>query len=772
MNPFARTLEHEQANNNPIHSLRWVATKFKETGLYEHEPITFANTHLITEASSHFKKYGIYTDIDPKYDKLAWDKFWDRWEYRRKKGMTLNLKVPEGGANSDKDLLPVWIPGKMVGILNFGPIIRTKDEDEISTLDAEKATKDQLRQQDLTRELEELISSVSVNKVADTTYDFMDFWDGHFQYWVAQEFSERIGLDLVLVKARRKGFSYIGAWDAWDEVYMNPRIKVFLIAYESKYLTSQGGLYNLVEQYFDFEQKFTDWRKGVLYKNKEGFQFGYTYAGQAENYGFQSSITCYSAMDNADVLRGKQAKKIKWEEMGTFPNADQTREIAYSAAEAGGYKLGHSTYWGTAGSKNADYGPLRNAFYNPTSFEALPFNNVWDNNKIGTPSGMFFGQYQNLVYDKNGNTDFEAAKAQHRIKLLRAEANKSASQFAQWNAERATVPADALNRQSNNIFARLAPRIQLQIDRIETDKTIKNLAKHGKLIEDARGVRFITNSELKEKGMDYHPPIEDTKEALPKEYDLHGCVTVWFPPHKIEVKEDGTSLNKTPSYIVPAKLYYIWHDPYATDKDGEGGQVSMKDSLGVAYVYEKTNGVTASKGDRLVASLIGRPDTTDAYNEQLLLLAKYYNTIEGLLFENDRGEVFPYFKTHKALKYLMEEPEMLTLKELSGKTGRRYGISIGKNFRRISEGARMMLDHFSTPMGKDAVTGLDLTFIEYIYCKRLLKEILRWSKDGNFDCVSACIVGQYMIREVEERAVVELLGNNENYDDFFERQFF
>jgi len=771
MNPFSTTLEEEKANNNPAHSFRWVANNFEKTGLYRTEDITFANTDIIKEASRHFQKYGIYNDIDPKTDPIAFSRWWDRWEYRRKHGMVVNCKLDKSGGNSDKDLQPIWIPGKMVGLMNFGPILRTADPDDLTILDANTATLDQRKRLGIDEEMEQLFSKIKVNETADITHDFMDFWDGHFHYWVAQDFSERIGLDMVVVKARRKGFSYIGAWDAWDEVYMNPFISIFLVAYDMKYLTASGGLFSLVQQYFNFEQKYTDWRKRTLSKTKDHIKFGFTFTGDQEEYGFLSSITCFSAMDNPDCLRGKMAKKIKWEETGTFPNLQQTREIAYSAAEAGGYKLGHSTYWGTAGSKDGDYGPLRSAFYKPISFEALPFDNIWDINKEGTEAALFFGQLQNLVYDKDGNTDIEAGKQFHLRKTERARNSKTASQFQQWSAERATTPAEALNRQGDNIFSALAGRLQMQVDRLDIDPVLKSIGRCGRLEETTSGIRLITNEELKLQGKPYHLPINDTPEALSRDMDMHGCVVEWFSPHTISYVDphDPFSFTGKVNSVVPKGLYYIWHDPYATDKDST--QITIKDSLGVAYVYEKANGFTPSKGDRIVASWIGRPDTTDGYNSQLLLLCKYYNTIDGLLFENDRGDVYPYFKHHKALRYLMEEPEMLTLKELSGKTGRNYGLSIGKNFRRKAEGARMLKDMLSSVFSKNQETNIETTFIEYIYCKRLLKELLRWNKDGNFDCVSACIVGQFMIREIEERET-ETEDTFKEVDDFFTRAHF
>ena len=83
---------------------------------------------------------------------------------------------------------------------------------------------------------------------------------------------------------------------------------------------------------------------------------------------------------------------------------------------------------------------------------------------------------------------------------------------------------------------------------------------------------------------------EKVNDILGKNYDLHGCIIEYESPYMKEVMVNGQ-----PTLEVPVGLYYIRHDPYATDKDGV--EITSQDSLGAAYVYERTNGITKSKGE-------------------------------------------------------------------------------------------------------------------------------------------------------------------------------
>lgn len=759
------TFEEEIALNNPMHSLEYVAKRYRESkdealghGLYEDEPITFANVNIISEAATYFKKYGAYNDIHPtsRHYKL----WWDREEYRRKKGVTVPIKVPPGGANSDKDLLPVWIPGIYYGHLNYGPIKRVIDT---STLDTDKVLKNTVEEAfELDKELEvdKLLAGLTDKSVAEKDYDFPDFWDGHFGFYLAADFARRIGLDMATLKGRRKGFSYIGAWIANNTYDLVPNSLSLLIASDIKYLNKgKEALFNMVRNYADFINEHTDWKKSRLIDNAINMKAGYTKNGVDGEFGRKSEVLCLSAADNPNCARGKDATIVLYEESGSFPNLTETRTSTKAAAETGGYVVGQSFYWGTVGKNEADMAGLVDIYYNPFAADCLPYRNKWSDNPESETSCLFFGQYQNLIgaIDKNGNSNYEEAKA---MDDLQDKVKRRGNGYHSWRAERPRTPEEALSPATNNLFKQYHDIVTLGIEKLQT--THKDFGRCGKYMEVKGQIIFYTNAELEAKSYNFHPPINDIPKLLPKDYDKHGCIVEWSTPHTIH---DDEGLDRVNTYV-PENLYVIWHDPFATDKDEK--EITLQNSDGVSYVYEIPNNITKTKGGRIVASWIGRPDTTDAYNEQLFYMARRWNA--KILYENDRGVVYEYALPRKLTKWLIEEPELLSMKELSGKTGRKYGLSIGKHPQRKVKGLLMLHDFCKEPLGVDDFGGT-VTFLHTFYCKRGLREFLKYRSVGNFDCISTLIIGMYYIRENFDMELKEK-EDTLNLDDFWSRSHF
>lgn len=760
------SFEEEISLNNPIHSVQYVMDKYRESfnpelghGFYEWEPITFANTEVVNKQAKYFKKYGIYTDIDPR--SRHYKLFWDREEYRRKFGITVPIKVPPGGANSDKDLLPVWIPGPYYGHLNYGPIKRTVDPTEADVERALKNSIDVAEKLNKEKQIEELFKGLSNKEVAEKAYDFPDFWDGHFHFYLEDYVAGKLGLDLAVFKGRRKGFSYIGAWIAHNTYDLYPNSLTLLIAYDMKYLNKGNeALFNMVKNYSDFINQHTDWNKGRLIDNATNIKAGYIIPGVEGEHGSKSEVLCLSAIDNPNCARGKDAKKILYEESGSFPNLTETRTATKSAAETGGFVVGQSYYWGTVGKDANDMSGLIDIYHNPFAADCLPHKNVWTTmeDQKDEAVGLFFGQYQNLIgaIDKHGNSDFKKAK---EIDDLQDKIKQKSEGYYKWRSERPRNPEEAMAPGTNNLFSKYHNKIKNQQVKLVT--THKDIARYGIYEQKGESVVFVSNLELKQKGLVYHEPITDMMKFLKKSTDKYGCIVEWATPH--------TEFIETKNGIVPHipdDLYRAWHDPFATNKEDE--EISLDNSFGVTYIYERPNNFTKTRGGRIVASWIGRPGTTDAYNEQLFLMLKRWNA--KMLYENDRGVVYEYAVPRKLTKYLVEEPELLSMKEISGRTGRKYGISISKHAQRKTKGLILLHDFCGEQIAIDDFGG-DVTFLDTFYCKVGLKEMLKFRAVGNFDCISTLIVGMYDIRESFDR---ELKTREENLeiDDFWARPHF
>jgi hypothetical protein len=727
----------------------------------------FYNTSLISSAANYFKKFKVYCDETPLTNEARYDEFWDRWTHRRKNGITLPIRGHVSGGNSDKDLIDLWVPGKMVGMLNFGKMTKTNSDGKAidNTLNFDEimnAGMDLQRSRGISdEELSQMFTHFSDRQVVNLEFDFPDFWDGHYMYWILAEFCKMYGLSDAVLKARRKGLTYLGAWDVFDEIDLYPRTKCLLIAHLSEYLTSSNGLMKFIKDYDAFISVHTEWSKQKLVSNITSLEYGYYDKGSLEPKGFRSGVDCLSAKDNPNCARGKQSKVIKYEECGSFPNLYETNQSTKSATESGNFIVGRSSFWGTASTKDAEFGGFSKILKSPVGNGILVFDwGIFEPKHEGKAMGFFFPQTLNLEgggMDEQGNSDMTKALKIHYENMYIVKSNSRPEDSAKWVAERPLRPSDVINTISSNSFSKVAHLVNDQIDYLQSEELYSN-HKDGEYRITSNGeVKFLTNEELKEKGESYHPFIYEGNDFLGENFDLTGCIREYEPPIMIDGDDEDVDKSGvvTKKKVVPEGIYWICHDPYAVDKNKE--DITKKDSLGVAYVYMVTNKYDKSAMGRIVASYIGRPPKTSDYNSQLYLLAKRYNCIRSLAFENDRGEVQAYFASKNALKYLAYEPLMNSFKGSLGKaTGRVYGFSMAKHPDRKREGVRMLLDFVQTE-----IASLDSTFvnnrdklvvtrIRLIPCVRLLREFLKFNYEGNFDCISALLILMYYLRELED----------------------
>jgi hypothetical protein len=211
-----QTLEQEKEFNNPDIAFVWVIQRYYDNGqkygttnlkgefvprpLYEREPqseLRFIDVDVFRQAALHFKKHGMYTKLHPEYDKLEYNAWYDKEEYRRKNGMTA-----WAGIDKDGKRRKVYINGEYYGFLNYGPIKRTADDSDVTEEDLQKAAKKQ--KSDESSIVDELMKKISAVSVVSKTIDFPDFFDAQYHISTARAFAKRIGKNFFYGKARRK----------------------------------------------------------------------------------------------------------------------------------------------------------------------------------------------------------------------------------------------------------------------------------------------------------------------------------------------------------------------------------------------------------------------------------------------------------------------------------------------------------------------------------------------------------------------------------------
>ncbi len=677
-----------------------------ENGLYTFEERNFINTREYTRTRQNYEKYGYYTDA-PEGSKDWWD-FWKEEGKRRREGYSV------GG---------VRITGEHYGYLNYGRILMTTDNEDDALVGVKALTNRQ-------------------RKSGTKRISFPDFWDGDFHWFNAKEEARNYGLHICCGKARRKGFSYKEAWDSADSVNLNPNMTVLIGAFDKKYLVKGDGTMRMAVNYLDFLESETAFARGYLTTQSEEYELGYIPQGSKIKKGYRSKIIAVSfGPDNPDAAIGKDAYKIKMEEAGKFPNLLDALEVTLPTMEDGDLVTGQICVFGTGGTKDANWEAFERVYFEPELFGFMAFDNIWDDDMRGTSAGFFFPHYQNLkpYIDKNGNSDKKTAKEESvKKRELKKQVAKSNADYMMYIGQRAFGPSEAFSRSSDNIFP--GAEIAEQLQKVERDKFMRHLARKGKIVTSSDGYKMQESSE--------HPPVPYPRK---RDTDPIGCFVEWQPPHRIDGK-------------VPSNLYRIWHDPYAQDKDAK--TIKSTDSLGALYVYERVNNMTPTRGDILVASYVGRPDSMNAYNEQLYKIAKYYNA--EIMFENDRGDVKPFFQKKKAYDMLADEPEIVWKKQLASKTGRNKGMHM--TTQRIATGALYLRDWLLEKRGIDSSNGQDILNLHYIYDTGLLNELLKWNAKGNFDRVSAMLVGMYDMKEVFFKDIEEV--TEADPENFFNRSLF
>ncbi len=693
---------------------------------YEFEDIAFVNTNLFNETARYFMKNGVYTKAAK--NSLEYKHFWDIEEERLTYGMKAPGKLYRDEFGNQK-IQEVWITPEHYSYLNYGRIKRTKDLQ--AQLAAENILKD---------------TRISGTK----TVSFPDFWDTDYHYyWTVNEARKR-GLNIIVLKARRKGFSYKNSGLAAHTAQFIPFSTTILGAYDMKYLTQGDAISVMTRNQLDWYEQETDFNRGFLKEDLLNLELGYMEEKTTIKKGYRSKVLSVTFKDNPNAVIGKDANLIILEEAGNFPNLRETLKVTMSTMESGEVITGTMILFGTGGTKEANWAEFEELYNNPETHRFLPFNNVWDEGKAGTTCGFFHGHLNNLEphMDEWGNTLLEKATASDdAIREKQKDVAKNAKDYLDFIGQRCRVPSEAFNSGGVSIYD--SAELRTHYEEVKHNPKIKYLHREGIVQEFAEGIKLITNdlltpSERKSPLNSYNLSLADS---------LDGCFVEWYPPYRIGGK-------------VPTDLYRGWHDPYAFEKDKQ--DIRISDSLGATYIYERANNYTETRGDILVGAYIGRPSDPDTYNAHLLNIIRYYNA--KLQFESDRGDVKGFFKRAGYYHYLADEPDFAWKKEFQGnKTVAGKGIMMAEGSNRKGDAAILLKQWLYQKRGFRPNGEIMYNF-HTIFDLGLLDELIKWNFKGNFDRVSALLVGILDMNEIRDKVLTA--ASNEAKNSIFDREWF
>ena len=567
---------------------------------------------------------------------------------------------------------------------------------------------------------------------------FPRFYDGDWEYFQEIDKARALNRHMIVLKARRKGYSYKAGSMLARNYFFVRNSKNFVFAGQKEYLIGDG-LLSKAWEFLSFIDDHTAWAQPRLRDREMSKMSGYKKKvnGIEIEMGMKSQIMGVSLKDAPDKVRGKAGELIFFEEAGSFPGLLKAWEVTMPTMRQGAKTLGMMIAFGTGGTEGADFEAMEEIFYNPAAYDCMDYENEWDEGALGTRCGYFIPIQKNLdgFIDVDGNSEEVDAVEYEKGMREKKKGAADAKSLDQYIAEHPFSPQEATLQITANLFD------------IATLQEHYNTIKAGNLQTKGTQGRLYYKGENVEFKPDYNlrPVI---KFPHRKDDDNNGCVVIYQNPYK----------NK--QGVTPHNLYVVCHDPYGQNQSADSS------SLGAAYVLKRPNNVS-QPDDMIVASYVGRPKTQDEYNRNLFMLADYYNAKIG--FENDRGEVIAYAKRFRKLHKLQPEFEMLDKRELQSRRVRRtYGMHMTE--ARKHQGEIYIRDWLNSLRGVDE-DGKKLLNLQKIYDPALIQELIKFNHKGNFDRVMALMIGMYHTRELYNAEVSDIY-NDRSQDEFFNREHF
>ena len=675
----------------------------------------FVNTELLQEVGIYYDKHKVFTNY--KVDSIPHRQFRKREQYRRKNGFDAPCLQLEDGTIKN-----IHITGSHYNFLNY---VR------IEQLDKRTITKGN-------------------TNTAKKYYARPLFIDS--QWWVFNilEFAEKNGFHLLIDKTRRGGFSYMMAADSANAVNCESRKVVIHVAADKKYLTQTGGLTDFAVNDLKFYEENTPFVRGIFSSVKSDFRLGYKLANGVEaDKSWRSSLISVSAANNPDCAIGKDAVKVKVEEVSTMDNFDEFMNVTEPAMRTGAYTTGMLCAWGTATSGNMQV--FEQNFYDVKGFNFMPFENVWDKDSRNETCGFFKpycwglqGEIDGVAgVDKDGNSNIRVGlEIAKRERIKKKETVKKYSDYINYLGQYANFPSESFSSASENIFS--SEELSAWEDRLRVDSDLHFYVDGMLELNDANKVVFKSNAKLASEGK----KIYDYIIGVPRRghEDPHGCIRRWFAPEYEEITtSDGKHIKQ-----IPEGLYSINYDPVGVNKDKD--EITNKHSHNSIMVWMNPHYLNGYK-QKMVATYYGRPDTLEEADKICYYLAVYYNCVGTTNVEVNRGETVSNFRKWNALKFLSCEPLEVFDASFKGKINTTYGYNISGEQHKL-DCVRLTKEFLYEEIGKDEF-GNSIRNFHRIYDYQTILELKKWSSKGNYDRVSSIL-----LRGIEWKAM-KLNAENE-----------
>lgn len=527
-------------------------------------------------------------------------------------------------------------------------------------------------------------------------------------------------------------------------------VQCMVTAVDRTKLMDTNQILRVFKDNLDHCAKYTQFASHRLKSSDQEMEWkmGFKKAGSEVEYGSKNSVSGIITGVNQDKLNGSRGVLYLIEEAGIFKNLTSMYNMIRPSVEHGSKVFGEIFAYGTAGDDQSDFTAFAEMFYSPDGYNLEPLDNVFDKEGQGRKKCCFFFpaylNYDESCIDKNGNSDVSKALLmilydRYKVKYGTTDINTIVKRISQYPI----VPQEAMLRSHGNIFP--VTELNERLNQLDNDPNFFDDVYVGELVQDNKSgeVKFNPTIDL---------PIRDFPT---KDNKVKGALEIFEMP-----KKNGEGK-------IPAGRYICSADPYDAD-------CSNTMSLGSIFVMDLWT-------DMIVAEYTGRPTFAEDFYEICRKLCLFYNC--RCMYEQNVMGMFSYFSSHNATHLLAETPEYLVQRNMISSIG--YGnksVGIRATTPIINGAFKMIQTWLRKPIVSietDAEGNNNEVTIPNLYRiknRALLKELVLWNPQGNFDRVMSLV--QLMLYREEKMVLyhgdlrhTEEVSSGMEKDDYWDKNY-
>lgn len=631
-----------------------------------------------------------------------------------------------------------WITGDYYFFLNYCPILQADTSDSGKT---------------------------KGKKMAKRISDFPKVWEGHYLRTHYLQQARENGNHASELSRRGSGKSYVGGsllskrFVIGESKEVCREVQCVVTAYEKKYISGANQILDMFKKYIDFLAINTELPSKRLVDSAQNltWKMGYKDLDTGADKGTLNSVIGITSKDDESKLRGSRGVLYIIEEAGTFPRLLGLYATLRPSVEDGDSVFGLIYAYGTSGDEDSDFAALQEIMYNPKGYNMYALKNVYDKEGQGRPHFVFFFPgYMNRsnCYDSNGNSDvtkaiLEILKDRFTVKYNSSDVNAVTKRIS----EIPITPQEAILRAKSNLFP--ITDLNERLNQIDNNPSEFDDVYVGNLVpNDEGGMDFRVSNSLPIRDF----PIKDNKNE--------GAIEIFRMPEK---DHNGKVFDNR---------YIIGHDPVDDDE-------AQTASLTSTFVLDLFT-------DQIVAEYTGRNMMAEDNFEIVRRLCIFYNA--KCLYESNKKGIFAYFQEKRCVHLLADTPSYLKDIDVVKSIGfgnKAKGVNathaVNAYANKLIKEWLLKVNSFVKTLPYKDDNGeeyyKDVEVQEFnlynIRNRALIKELIQYNNDGNFDRVRALGMAmlyrqQYLIlyggdvkEGVESYDDADYLGN----DPFFTNNY-